>query len=582
MNRKRGSCRWRRFQPGRKEWRIMTELTGLMQDRPLQISAIIQHGARYSGQRQIVSRSGDGALSRYGYRDAEVRARRLAKGLERLGVRRSDRIASLAWNTHRHFEMFYGVPGMGAVLHTLNPRLWEEQLIYIANHAEDRVLMFDPDLLDLVTRLSPHLPSVEKYVLLGPREAAPPNCSLDLIAYEDLLADDDYDWPQFDERTASILCYTSGTTGMPKGVLSSHRSVVLHALAAQGATAFGLTAHETVLLVVPMFHAYGWSLPFISAMVGAKLVLPGAAPQADVIVDLIHDEGATLAMGVPTVWTGVFANLDATGRDLGQLRRALIGGSAMPSAMSRRLRDQYGVEPITGWGMTEMSPLGSFSSTTPELDALPEAERRQRLDTRAGRILFPVEVKTVAASGDSTSQDANAGGDIWVRGPTIASGYYKGEGGAMLDAQDWFPTGDVGVIDDDGAIAITDRVKDLIKSGGEWISSTDIERVAVECPGVTQAAAIAAAHPKWQERPLLLVTKAAGADVDAAAVLATLRVKLARWQLPDDILFVDELPLTATGKIDKKILRQNYSNYLIDAAAAADNGREREGRANER
>lgn len=549
----------------------MTEtLTGLMQDRPLQISAIIRHGARYSSKREIVSRGGDGTIMRYSFRDAEVRARRLAKGLERLGVRRSDRIASLAWNTHYHLEMFYGVPGMGAVLHTLNPRLWEEQLMYIVGHAEDRVLMFDPDMLDLVTRLSPQLPSVETYVMLGSREALPRDCPLDVIAYEDLLADDDYDWPEFDERTASILCYTSGTTGMPKGVLSSHRSVVLHALAAQGATAFSLTPHETVLLVVPMFHAYGWSLPFITAMVGAKLVLPGAAPRPETIVDLIHSEGATLAMGVPTVWTGVFANLDATGRDLGPLKRALIGGSAMPPAMSRRLRDDYGVEPITGWGMTEMSPLGSFSSTTPEIDALPKAERHQRLDSRAGRIMFPVEVKTIGADGEPTAQDGEMGGDIWVRGPCIASGYYKGEGGNMLDASGWFPTGDVGTIDEDGAIAITDRVKDLIKSGGEWISSTDIERVAAECPGVTQAAAIAATHPKWQERPLLLITTAAGARVDAAAVLATLQAKLARWQLPDDIVFVDELPVTATGKIDKKLLRERFCNHLIDGAVGVD------------
>lgn len=544
-------------------------LFGLMQDRPLQISAIIRHGARYNGKREIVSRGGDGGITRYGFRQAEIRARQLAKGLERLGVRRSDRVASLAWNTHRHLEMFYGAPGMGAVLHTLNPRLWEEQLTYIVGHAEDRVLMFDPDQLELVTRLAPLMPSVERYVMLTDRDSLPRDCPLDLIAYEDLLADDDYEWPEFDERTASILCYTSGTTGMPKGVLSSHRSVVLHALAAQSATAFGLTPHETVLLVVPMFHAYGWSLPFIAAIAGAKLVLPGAAPQPDLIVDLIHGEGATLAMGVPTVWTGVFATLDATGRDLGPLKRALIGGSALPPAMGRRLRDQYGVEPITGWGMTEMSPLGSFSSTTPEIEALAPQERA-RVDGAAGRIIFPVEVKAVDAAGESVVQHGQATGDIWVRGPCIAAGYFKGEGGDMLDDDGWFPTGDVGAIDEDGVIAITDRVKDLIKSGGEWISSTDIERVAVECPGVTQAAAIAAAHAKWQERPLLLVTTAHGANVDAATVLATLKSKLARWQLPDAIVFIDELPLTATGKIDKKMLRERFGQRLLEQAASQD------------
>jgi len=538
-------------------------LCGLMQDRPLQISAMIQHGARYNGAREIVSRGVDGALSRFGFRDVEARARRLAKGLERLGVRRSDRVASLAWNTHRHLEMFYGVPGMGAVLHTLNPRLWEEQLVYIVGHAEDRVLMFDPDLLDLVMRLAPRMPSVETYVMLADREALPRDTALKLIAYEDLLADDDYAWPEFDERAASILCYTSGTTGMPKGVLCSHRSVVLHALAAQSATAFGLTPHETVLLVVPMFHAYGWSLPFITAIAGAKLVLPGAAPQPELVVDLIHSEGATLAMGVPTVWTGVFDNLDATGRDLGPLKRALIGGSAMPPAMSRRLREQYGVEPITGWGMTEMSPLGSFSSTTPEIEALAPIERNQRIDARAGRILFPAEVKVVDGSGKSVAQDGLSSGDIWARGPCVAAGYFKGEGGDMLDADGWFPTGDVGTIDADGAIAITDRVKDLIKSGGEWISSTDIERVAVECPGVAQAAAIAVAHPKWQERPLLLVTASRGACIETGAVMAAMAAKLARWQLPDDVIVVDELPLTATGKVDKKRLRERFRDHLV-------------------
>lgn len=558
---------WTRLRWERR-WVMAEMLRGLMQDRPLLISSIIRHGARYNGSREIVSRGTDNTLLRYGFRDVEDRARRLAKGLERTGIKPSDRVASLAWNTHRHLEMFYGVPGMGAVIHTLNPRLWEEQLVYIVGHAEDRVLMFDPDLLDLVVRLAPRMHSVETYVLLGSRADVPPDCPLNLIAYEDLLADDDYDWPEFDERAASILCYTSGTTGMPKGVLSSHRSVVIHALAVQSATALGLTPHDSVLLVVPMFHAYGWSLPFVTAMIGAKLILPGAAPQSDLIVDLIHTEGATLAMGVPTVWTGVFANLDATSRDLGPLKRALFGGSAMPPAMSRRMREQYGVEPVTGWGMTEMSPVGSFTCPTPETDALPDNARHQRLDNRAGRIIFPLEAKTVDPTGAEVAQDGVATGDIWVRGPCIASGYFKGEGGQMLDDDGWFPTGDVGSIDEEGAIAITDRSKDLIKSGGEWISSTDIEKVAVECPGVTQAAAIAAVHPKWQERPLLLITTS-GAPVETNAVLATLASKLARWQLPDDVVIIDELPLTATGKIDKKVLRERFRNHLIEREPGA-------------
>ncbi|HEX5775055.1 MAG TPA: AMP-binding protein, partial [Caulobacteraceae bacterium] len=442
-----------------------------------------------------------------------------------------------------------------AVLHTLNPRLWEEQLVYIVGHAEDRVLFFDPDLLELVTKLAPRLPSVQHYVLMGSPEDLHAKAPFPLIAYEDLLADDDYTWPEFDERAASILCYTSGTTGMPKGVLCSHRSTVIHALYAQSAVALGLTPFETVLLVVPMFHAYGWSLPYVSAISGAKLVLPGAAPDAATIVDMIHGEGATLAMGVPTVWTGVFENLDATGRDLGPLKRAVIGGSAVPPAMSRRLREQYGVEPVTGWGMTELSPLGSFTSAAPGMD-------QAALYGRAGRMLYPVEIKVVGPDGARLPHDGISAGDIWVRGPCVAAGYFKGEGGDVLDADGWFPTGDIGTLDEYGSIAITDRFKDLIKSGGEWISSTDLEKAATECPGVAQAAAIAVPHPKWQERPLLLIVASPGAPVTREAVLETMGATLARWQLPDDVLVVDELPLTATGKIDKKALRARYQDHL--------------------
>ncbi|MEZ6023603.1 MAG: long-chain fatty acid--CoA ligase [Hyphomonadaceae bacterium] len=541
-------------------------LRGLMQDLPLQISALIRYGANINGGRELVSRQPDGALFRYTFAEAEVRSRRLAKGLERLGVKQGDRVASLAWNTHRHFEMFYGVTGMGAVLHTLNPRLWEEQLIYIVGHAEDRVLMFDPDLLDLVVRLAPQMPSVEHYVMLAPREALPKDAPIAITSYEDVLADDDYDWPLFDEQAASILCYTSGTTGMPKGVLCSHRSTVIHTLCAQSPLAFGLTPRETVLLVVPMFHAYGWSLPFVCAISGTKLVLPGAAPTPQTIVDMIHAEEATLATGVPTVWTGVFDNLDATGRDLGPLKRALIGGSAMPPAMRRRLRDQYGVEPVTGWGMTEMSPLGSFTSTTPEIEALPAAERDEALG-RAGRVIFPVEVKTVDVSGKPTPRDGVTAGDIWVRGPCVASGYFKGEGGKRLDDDGWFPTGDVGVIDQHGIVAITDRSKDLIKSGGEWISSTDLERAAADCPGVAQAAGDRGCAPQWQERPIMLVTCVRGAGCSTDAVMAAMKAKLARWQLPDDVVIVDDLPLTATGKIDKKLLRERFQDHLMAAGA---------------
>lgn len=544
---------------------------GLMQDRPLLIPSLLTHAARFSPSREIVSRTGSG-VERYGYGDAAVRARRWAKGLQRLGVKPGDRVASLAWNTHRHFELFYAVPGIGAILHTLNPRLWDEQLAYIANHAEDRILCFDPDLLPLVERLAPQLRSIEHFVALAGPGEMPPKSTLNLICAEDLLGDDDYLWPSLDERTASVLCYTSGTTGMPKGVLCSHRSTVLHALYAQSGVAFGLTPTDSVLLVVPMFHAYGWSLPFVCAIAGAKLVLPGAAPAPETIVDLIHDEAITLSTGVPTVWTGMFEHLDQTKRGLGELKRALIGGSAMPPAMRRRLRDDFGVEPVTGWGMTELSPLGSFTSLTPEMQALDDPERDDALYGSAGRVLYPLEVKIMLADGSQAAP--GVAGDIWVRGPCVASGYYRGEGGELLDADGWFPTGDIGLIDDHGAIAITDRSKDLIKSGGEWISSADIEKAAMDCPGVAQAAAIAVRHETWQERPLLLVTPSRNVMPTREAVLQSMRKHLARWQLPDDVLFVDELPLTATGKIDKKALRNRYVDHLISRAAAEETPRE--------
>lgn len=542
-------------------------LYGLMQDRPLQISAMLQHAARFNQPREIVSRLPN-QVFRYTFKQAESRVRRLAKGLEKLGVRAGDRVASLAWNTHRHFELFYAAPGMGAVLHTLNPRLWEEQLVYIINHAEDRVICFDPDLAPLVERFAPQTPSVKTFIVLCERAEMPAN-GHNWLCFEDILADDDFAWPEFDERTAAILCYTSGTTGMPKGVLCSHRSTVLHALYAQSAVAFGLTPLDCVLLVVPMFHAYGWSLPYVCAIAGAKLALPGAAATSANIVDMIHDEGVTLATGVPTVWTGVFDNLDETERNLGTLKRALIGGSAMPPSMSRRLREQYGVEPVTGWGMTELSPLGSFTGLTPEIDALPGEAREAALHHRAGRVLFPLEVKIVMSSGDAAPHDGRTTGDIWVRGPCVAAGYFRGEGGEMLDPQGWFPTGDVGSIDEHGSIAITDRVKDLIKSGGEWISSADIEKAATDCEGVAQAAAIAVKHPHWQERPLLLVVPARGAQPSKSAVLEAIRGKLAKWQMPDDVVFVEALPLTATGKIDKKVLRARYESHLMAAAGAA-------------
>jgi fatty-acyl-CoA synthase len=539
---------------------------GLMQHRPLMISSLLRHAAAFNGAREIVSRTPDGKLERHGFAALDRRARALAAALARLGVRQGDRVATLAWNTRRHLEAFYGAPGLGAVLHTINPRLFDEQIVYIANHAEDRVLFFDPDLYDLVARLAPKLRSIERFVVLGAEADMPRDAPFELSSYDELVGaaptDPDFQWPAFDERAASILCYTSGTTGMPKGVLCSHRSVVLHALYAQSPLAFGLTPFDVVLLVVPMFHAYGWSLPFVTAIAGAKLVLPGPAPTPSTIVDLIHAEQATLATGVPTVWSGVFDELDKSGRDLGGLKRALIGGSAIPPVMSERLRKRHGVDVVTGWGMTELSPVGTFTCATPESAALPEADRERAVYGNAGRILYPLEIKVVDAAGNQAPRDGVSAGDIWVRGPCVASGYFRGEGGDVLDAEGWFPTGDIGAVGPDGAVTITDRYKDLIKSGGEWISSTELEAAAASCPGVVQAAAIAAPHPKWQERPILLYVAQAGVTVRKEAVLDAMSGRLARWQLPDDLVQVDALPLTAAGKIDKKVLRERYKNHL--------------------
>lgn len=541
-------------------------LAGLMQNAPLLISGTFRHAAAFNARHEIVSLELSGELVRSDYAGIETRARRLAHGLSRLGIKEGDRVASLAWNSHRHLEMFYGVPGLGAVLHTVNPRFGDDQIVYILNHAAGRVLAFDADLLALVERIAPRLEAIEHFVLLA---GDLPDSLLPLIAYEDLLADVDFDWPMLDERAAALLCYTSGTTGHPKGVLASHRSTVIHTLAAQSACAFGLTPQESVLLSVPMFHAFGWGLPYVAAIAGAKLVLPGAAPDSATLVQLIREECASFAMGVPTVWSGILDHLAATGEGVAPLRRALIGGSVVPSGIARRLREEHGLQVVTGWGMTELNPLGSFTGSTPAMETLPEEEHEALRVGRAGRMLYPFELSLRDVRGAQVPADGSSPGDIWVRGPCVTAGYFGGEGGNVLDAEGWFPTGDVGTLDAHGSIAIVDRSKDLIKSGGEWISSADLERCALAVPGVAQAAAIAVAHPKWQERPLLLLVAEPGAVIDLAAVRAALAAALPRWQHPDDIVQVDGFPLTATGKIDKKILREAHAGHLTAGGALA-------------
>ncbi len=470
-------------------------LPGLMQETPLLVASVICHAAKFNARHEIVSREASGALVRSDYEETECRSRRLANGLSRLGIREGDRVATLAWNGHRHLEMFYGVPGLGAVLHTVNPRFGDDQIVYILNHAGDRLLAFDADLLPLVERIAPRLETIAHFVLLG---AGLPESALSLLAYEDLLADADFAWPELDERAGALLCYTSGTTGHPKGVLASHRSTVIHTLAAQSACAFALTPQESVLLSVPLFHAFGWGLPYVAAIAGAKLVLPGPVPDSQTLVRLIRDEGASFAMGVPTVWTGILDHLSATAGNLAPLRRALIGGSVVPAGIARRLREEQGVEVVTGWGMTELNPLGSFTGSTPAMEALPDAEHEALRVGRAGRVLYPLEVSLRDVRGAEVAADGSTPGDVWVRGPCVTAGYFGAEGGELLDPEGWFPTGDVGTLDAHGSIAIVDRSKDLIKSGGEWISSADLERAALTVQGVAMAAAIALAHPKWQ------------------------------------------------------------------------------------
>ncbi len=535
-----------------------------MQDRPLLIPSLLRHAAAVSPHHEIVSLAPGPSAQRLDFMTIEERSRALAQALVRFGIGEGDRVASLAWNTHRHLELFYGVPGCGAVLHTVNPRYSDEQIAYIVNHAGDRVLFFDPDLAPLVARLAPRLETVEHYVMLG-TSAERSDAGLDLTAYEDLLGDGDFTWPSLDERAAALLCYTSGTTGHPKGVLTSHRSNVIHALAAQSACAFGLTPLDSVLLIVPMFHAYGWGIPYVAALSGAKLVLPGPTPTPATCVRLIGAEAVSLAMGVPTVWNGILDHLDAVGGTLRPLKRALVGGSAVPPGLARRLTAAHGLELVTGWGMTELSPLGSFTGLTPAIAGLDEHERESVMAARAGRLLYPLEARIVGPDGRELPWNGHDFGDVQVRGPCVASAYF-GQEATEADAHGWFPTGDIGTIDCHGTIAITDRSKDLIKSGGEWISSADIERAAASVASVETAAAIAVEHPKWQERPLLLLVPRRGKSVDLGAVRAALASALPSWQQPDDILIVDAIPLTATGKIDKKQLRAIYGAHLVRAA----------------
>ena len=543
---------------------------GQMMDIPLLISSLIVHADRHHGDAEIVTRTVEGPIHRYTYRDAHTRSRRLASALEKLGVKQGDRIGTLAWNTHRHMEVYYAVAGMGAVCHTINPRLFPEQIAYIANHAEDSYLFFDLTFLPLVEKLQEHLKTIKGLAVMTDKAHMPASLP-DAICYEELVesGSSDYSWPQFDERTASSLCYTSGTTGNPKGVLYQHRSTVLHAYAECMPDALGLSASDAVLPVVPMFHVNAWGLPYSCAMAGAKLVFPGAGMDGASLHELMETEKVTLSAGVPTIWMGLLAHLKQNGARFSTLNRTVIGGSACPPAMIRSFEEDYGVHVLHAWGMTEMSPLGTvctFKQKHQDLDS----EQKLSLQNKQGRVLFGVDMKIVDADGKELPWDGKAFGDLLVRGPWILSDYYRGEGGTPTRkdeaGDDWFPTGDVATIDPDGYMQITDRSKDVIKSGGEWISSIDLENTAVAHPAVAEAAVISVAHPKWDERPLLIVVKKQGEDVSRDDLLKFYEGKVAKWWIPDDVLFVDELPHTATGKLLKTKLREDYGDHKLPTA----------------
>ncbi len=538
---------------------------GRMQDWPLLVSRLIDHAAINHGRREIVSLAVEGGTHRSDWHTVRDRALKVAQSLARLGIHPGDRVATLAWNTWRHVESWYGISGMGGVAHTINPRLFADQIVYIANHAADRVLFFDLSFMALVEAIAPRLETIEHWVVLTDAAHLPAS-SLPLVAYEDLVAaaDGDFAWAALDENAPAGLCYTSGTTGNPKGVLYSHRSNVLHAMAASMTDTYAMSQRTAVLPIAPMFHANAWGIPYTAALVGAKLVLNGPHFDAPTLTRLIVDEGVTFSLAVPTVWLSVLQHLDRSGGDLGGLERVAIGGSAVPRSMIEAFRDR-GVTVGHLWGMTEMSPLGTLGVLCSHAAALPP-EQQIDMQCKQGRAAFGVEMKIVGEDGAELPRDGAAFGRLLVRGPWIVGRYFRGDGGDVLDADGWFDTGDVATLDALGYMQIVDRSKDVIKSGGEWISSIDLENAAVGAPGVAEAAVIGLPHPKWDERPLLLVRARDGETVTKQGVLDYLESRIAKWWTPDEVLIVDDLPHTATGKLLKTELRARYKDYKLPTA----------------
>jgi 3-(methylthio)propionyl---CoA ligase len=536
--------------------------TGLMMDRPLLLSDVIEHAALQFGQVEVVSRETHGPLFRYTYADCARRARQLAHALAGLGLQAGQAVGTIAWNNHRHLEAYYAVSGSGMVMHTCNPRLHPQQLIYIINHAEDQVVLFDATFAPLIQGIAAHCPQVRAWVCLADAEHMPAVEGVaNVLAYETLIGpcSDAFDWPRFDERTAAAICYTSGTTGNPKGAMYTHRAIVLNALSGCLPGVLSIGPMETLLPVVPMFHINAWCLPYAAPLAGAKLVLPGPKLDGQSLYELMESEGVTVSAGVPTIWQGLLAHVEQNGLRFSTMRRTGVGGSAMPQALIARFMDGYQVEVRHGWGMTETTAVATIGALPPESVHWTPAQRHA-LIAKQGKAVFGTEIKVVDETGATLPRDGTSQGELMVRGHWIVSSYFKGEQSPLVDG--WFPTGDIATIDADGVMQIRDRTKDVIKTGGEWISSIDLESAAVAHPAVAMAAVIGVKHPKWDERPLLFVVRKLGQSLEKEEILAFLAERVPKWWVPDDVVFLDSLPVGGTGKVQKSALRKEYGGVF--------------------